>query len=144
MLQKTFMAKVEKVDRKCYIIDAKNKVLGRVAAKVADVLRGKHKAIYTPHVDTGDMVIIINAEQIKVTGNKMKDKIYDRYSGYIGGKKEVALQDLMKRNPTTALKLAIDRMIPRGPLGSKVQTKLRIYVGDQHPHQAQQPIKLDV
>jgi large subunit ribosomal protein L13 len=144
MIQKTFMAKAEKVERKCYLIDAKDKVLGRVAAKAADILRGKHKAIYTPHVDTGDMVVIINAEQVKVTGKKLRDKIYDRYSGYHGGHKEIALQDLMERNPTTALKLAIRRMIPRGALGSKVQTKLRVYVGDQHPHQAQQPIKLEI
>jgi large subunit ribosomal protein L13 len=144
MVSKTFMAKAENVERKCYLIDAKDKVLGRVAAKAASILRGKHKVIYTPHVDTGDMVVIINAEKIKVTGNKMTDKIYARYSGYAGGRKTIAFQDLMKKNPTTALELAVTRMIPKGPLGSKVKTKLRIYAGEKHPHTAQKPIALEI
>lgn len=143
-MQKTFMAKAEDLKRDCYLIDAKDKILGKVATKTASILRGKHKPIFTPHVDTGDMVVIINAEKIQVTGKKMKDKEYQRYSGYHGGQKTIKLEDLMQRAPTQALKLAITRMIPKGPLGNKMKTKLKIYAGEEHPHQAQKPITLDI
>ena len=138
------MAKANEVERKCYIVDAKDKILGRVAAKVASVLRGKHKAIFTPHCDTGDVVIITNAEKIRVTGNKLKNKIYQRYSGYPSGQKEVKLETMLEKAPTEVMRLAVKRMIPSGPLGNKVITKLKIYAGDKHPHQSQKPIPLEI
>lgn len=144
MMKNTYFAKAEEVQRNCYLIDANNKILGRVATKVAAILRGKHKRIFTPHVDTGDVVIIINAEKIRVTGKKLTDKIYQRYTGYPGGQKLLALQDLLKKKPEQVLELAINRMIPKGPLGNSVKRKLRIYAGDKHPHQAQKPIALEV
>ncbi len=143
-MKNTYFAKAEEVQRNCYLIDADNKILGRVATKAAAILRGKHKRIFTPHVDTGDVVIIINAEKIRVTGKKLTDKIYQRYTGYPGGQKLLALQDLLKKKPEQVLELAINRMIPKGPLGNRVKGKLRIYAGDKHPHQAQKPIALEV
>ncbi len=143
-INKTYMAKATEVDRKCYIIDAQDKVLGKIAAKAATILRGKHKPTYTPHVDTGDMVIIINAEKVKVTGNKLKNKTYQRYSGYHSGQKTIVLEDLLKRAPEKVMQLAVYRMIPSGPLGNQVKTKLKIYAGDKHPHQAQKPIPLEI
>ena len=143
-VQKTYMAKDSEVDRKCYIIDAKDKVLGRIATKAATILRGKHKPTFTPHVDTGDTVIIINAEKFRVTGNKMKQKEYQRYSGYHGGQKIMKLEEMLKRAPTEPLRLAINRMIPSGALGNAVKTKLKIYAGENHPHAAQKPIPLDI
>ena len=131
------------VERKCYIIDATDKILGRIATKAATILRGKHKVTYTPHVDTGDMVVIINAEKVRVTGNKMHQKEYQRYSGYHGGQKIMRLEEMLKRAPAKVLHLAITRMIPSGALGSKVKTKLKIYAGNKHPHTAQKPIPLE-
>jgi len=142
--QKTYMAKAHEVERKCYLIDAKDKVLGKIATKAATILRGKHKPTYTPHVDTGDTVVIINAEKVAVTGNKLKQKEYQRYSGYHGGQKIMKLNEMLKRAPTKVLELAITRMIPSGPLGSKVKKKLKIYAGDKHPHAAQKPIPLEI
>ena len=141
---KTYNAKKNQTVHNCYVVDAKDKILGRVAARVAAVLRGKHKAVYTPHVDTGDTVIVINAEKIRVTGKKMTDKIYERYTGYPSGKRVVALGDMLKKRPETVMRLAVERMIPSGPLGSKVLKKLRVYVGDKHPHAAQKPVVLEV
>ena len=144
MMKNTYFAKASDFQRNCYVIDANNKILGRVAAKAAAILRGKHKRIFTPHVDTGDVVIIINAEKIQVSGRKLTDKIYQRYSGYPGGQKFLALQDLLKKKPTEVLKLTIERMIQKGALGSDIKGKLRVYSGDKHPHQAQKPIPLEV
>lgn len=144
MIQKTYMAKAGEIEQKCYLIDAKDKILGRIATKAAVILRGKHKPIYTPHVDTGDHVIIINAEKVKVTGRKLEDKEYQRYTGYHSGRKVVSLQDMLKKAPTEVLRLAVNRMIPHGALGNKVRTKLRIYAGDKHPHQAQKPILIEI
>ncbi|MBP9854283.1 MAG: 50S ribosomal protein L13 [Candidatus Omnitrophica bacterium] len=144
MTQKTFMAKSNEVERKCYLIDAKDKVLGKVATKAADILRGKHKVIYTPHADTGDQVIIINAEKVAVTGNKLETKEYQKYSGFPSGQRIIKLKDFMKKSPTKVIQLAINRMIPSGALGNKAKSKLKIYVGDKHPHQAQKPILLEV
>ncbi|OGX08579.1 MAG: 50S ribosomal protein L13 [Omnitrophica WOR_2 bacterium GWF2_38_59] len=144
MIQKTYMAKSSEVEKKCYIIDADNKILGRIATKAASILRGKHKPTFTPHVDTGDMVIIINAEKVKVTGNKLKLKEYQRYSGYHSGQKSITLEELLKKSPTQVIKLAVNRMIPSGALGSQVKTKLKVYKGDSHPHQAQKPITLEI
>ncbi|MBF0478193.1 MAG: 50S ribosomal protein L13 [Candidatus Omnitrophica bacterium] len=142
--KKTYMAKAETVQRKCYVIDAADKVLGRVATKAAVLLRGKHKVTYTPHVDTGDMVIIINASKIKVTGAKLTDKFYLRYSGYSSGQQRVALKDMLQNKPTKVLELAIFRMIPKGALGSKIQDKLFVYADDKHPHIAQKPVAIDI
>ena len=142
--QKTYMANDASVVRKCYIIDATDKILGRLAAKAATILRGKHKPTFTPHVDTGDMVIVINAEKVKVTGNKLNDKEYQRFSGYPSGQKSIKLKDLQQRAPEKIIQLAVNRMIPSGPLGNKIRTKLKVYAGPEHPHTAQQPIVLDV
>ncbi len=141
-MQKTYMAKKAEITPNCYLLDANNKILGRIATKAAAILRGKHKRIFTPHVDCGDTVIIINAEKVRVTGKKLTDKEYQKYSGYPGGRKVISLEQLLAKRPTEVLKLAITRMIPKGPLGNHVKGKLKIYAGDKHPHQAQKPIPL--
>jgi large subunit ribosomal protein L13 len=138
------MARANEVEQKCYLIDAKDKVLGRIATKAATILRGKHKPTFTPHVDTGDMVVIINAEKIKVTGNKRQQKEYQRYSGYHGGQKTMTFDEMFERAPTQVLRLAINRMIPSGALGNKIRTKLKIYAGEDYPHKAQKPIPLEI
>ena len=143
-MQKTFMAKANEVERKCYVIDAKDQILGKVAAKAAVVLRGKHKTIFTPHVDTGDYVVIINAAKVRVTGNKLQQKEYQRYSGYPSGQRIVKLADMLANKPTKVIELAVKRMIPSGALGNKVLTKLKIYADEKHPHQAQKPIPLEI
>ena len=142
--QKTFLIKPNAVERKYYIIDAQDKILGRVAAKAAHILRGKHKRTYTPNVDCGDPVIIINAGKIRVTGKKLTDKIYQRYTGYPGGQRLTPLGVMLEKRPTVAMQLAVERMIPKGALGESVRRKLRIYAGDKHPHQAQKPVILEV
>ncbi|MCB9721832.1 MAG: 50S ribosomal protein L13 [Candidatus Omnitrophica bacterium] len=144
MKQKTFMANAQNTERQSYVIDATDKILGRVAAKAATVLRGKHKTTFTPHFDAGDNVIIINAEKIRVTGKKMEDKEYQRFSGYPSGQKTVKLKDLMAKNPAKVIELAVNRMIPSGPLGNQQRRKLKVYAGAEHPHQAQKPIALEV
>ena len=143
-MNKTYIAKPQDVIKQYYILDAKDKILGRVATKAAILLRGKHKPIFTPHVDTGDMVVVINADKVRVTGKKLTDKEYQRYSGYPSGQKRVKLADMLAQKPTEVLHLAIKRMIPQNKLGDKVLKKLRIYAGDKHPHQAQKPIVLNV
>ena len=142
-LNKTFLPKKEKIERKLYVIDATDKILGRVAAKAATILRGKHKVIYTPNMDTGDTVVIINASKIRVTGKKMTDKFYTNYSGYPSGLKITPFEVMLKKSPARVVRLAVDRMIPKGSLGSLVRTRLRVYSGDTHPHQAQKPIALN-
>ena len=143
-MQKTYVAKPAEIKRQCYLIDAKDKILGRVAAKAAALLRGKHKAIFTPHVDTGDMVVITNAKEVKVTGAKLTDKIYTRHSGYPGGRSIVTLEQMLKKAPTQVLELAVFRMLASGPLGNQIRKKLKIYPGDQHPHQSQSPIAVQI
>ena len=143
-MQKTYIAKSHEVQPKCYLVDAKDKILGRVAAKVAHILRGKHKVTFTPHVDCGDSVVIINVDKIRVTGKKLTDKIYSRYSGYPAGQRRVALGEMLEHRPEELMRLAVNRMIARGPLGFKIRTKLRVYKGDKHPHAAQKPIPLEV
>ncbi len=128
--------------RGCYLIDAEGKILGRVAARAATILRGKHKPTFTPHVDCGDTVVIVNAGKIRVTGRKMRQKVYQRYSGYPSGQKRVTLEKLMAKAPTQALRLAINRMIPSGPLGNRIRGRMRIYAGPEHPHAAQKPVLL--
>jgi len=141
---KTYLPKVEGMETKCYLIDAKNKVLGRIAAKAATILRGKHKRTYTPFLDCGDNVVIINASHVRVTGKKLTDKIQDRYTGFPSGYREVVLGDMIANRPATVIELAVSRMIPNGPLGYKQRGKLRVYADDKHPHAAQKPIVLEV
>ena len=140
---KTFMANPAKVERKWYLVDAEGKTLGRLASEVAKVLRGKNKPIFTPHEDTGDFVIIINAEKIKVTGKKLDQKIYYRHSDYVGGLKEITLRDQLKKHPDRVLEHAIKGMLPKGPLGNKMYGKLHVYAGPEHPHAAQKPEALE-
>lgn len=138
----TYMAKGETVERKWYLVDADGMVLGRLASQVASILRGKHKPIYTPHVDTGDHVIIINADKVVLTGNKLDQKKYVSHSGYRGGYKETVYRKLLQTKPEFAVYEAIRRMMPKGPLGRKMLTKLRVYKGPEHKNAAQQPEKL--
>jgi len=141
---KTYIPKPKDIKRQCYLIDAKDQILGKVAAKTATILRGKNKPTFTPHLDTGDNIIIINAAKIRVTGKKMTDKVYQRYSGYPSGQKSLTLEQLLKKAPTQVIRLAVNRMIPKGRLGNQVRRRLRVYAGDQHPHQAQKPIPLNI
>lgn len=141
---KTYVPKKEDIKRQWFVVDAKDKILGRLASKVALTLRGKHKPIFTPHLDTGDGVIVINAAKIKVTGRKLKQKVYRRYSGYPGGLREVVLEDLLAKKPETVIKLAVRRMLPGGALGADMLKKLKIYADDKHLHKAQNPVVLEV
>jgi large subunit ribosomal protein L13 len=136
---KTFMAKPGEVQQKWYIIDAAGKPLGRLAVEVARILRGKHKPTFTPHIDTGDFVIVINAEQTVLTGNKLNQKVYYRHSGYPGGLKETKYADLMSDKPERAVEKAVKGMLPHNRLGAQQVKKLKVYRGSEHPHQAQQP-----
>ena len=135
----TFLAKPNEVERKWYVVDAEGMVLGRLASQVASILRGKNKPTYTPNVDTGDHVIIINADKVVLTGNKLTDKIYYHHTGYVGHMKETPYGELMAEKPEFAVKKAIVGMLPKGPLGRKMATKLRVYAGAEHGHEAQKP-----
>ena len=143
-MKKTYVAKKEDIKRQWFIVDAKDKVLGRVATKVAAILIGKHKPIFTPHVDTGDGVIVINASKVKITGRKLKQKVYRRYSGYPGGLREVTLETMLARKPETVMKLAVRRMVPQSKLGVVMFRKLKVYAQEQHTHQAQKPVVLEI
>jgi large subunit ribosomal protein L13 len=141
---KTFSAKSETVRRDWYIVDADGKTLGRLATELARRLRGKHKPEYTPHVDTGDYIIVVNAEKIRVTGRKLKDKLYYRHTGYVGHMKSEPLEKLLARAPEQAIELAVKGMLPRNPLGRQMFKKLKVVRGAEHPHAAQQPISLEL
>ena len=141
---KTFMANPQTVERKWYIVDAKGQTLGRLASRVASVLTGKSKPTYTPHVDTGDYVIVINAEKIKLTGNKLQQKKYYRHTGYPGGRKEVAYKDLIATKPEFVIEKAVKGMLPKNKLARKQIKKLKVYAGSEHNHQAQKPEVLDI
>lgn len=143
-MKTTVMAKSETVVRKWYVVDATNIPLGRVASQVAAVLRGKNKPIYTPHVDTGDFVIVINTDKMVLTGNKLQDKKYFHHSGYPGGIKEATYKDLMEKKSDFVLEKAIKGMLPKNSLGKKMFQKLKVYKGSEHPHQAQQPVELKI
>ena len=136
---KTFMASPATIDRKWYVVDATDMTLGRLASEVAKVLRGKNKAIFTPHIDTGDYVIVINAEKVKVTGKKLDQKVYYRYSEYVGGMKETTLREMLAKKPEKVVELAVKGMLPKGPLGNQMYTKLYVYAGPEHKHAAQKP-----
>ena len=139
---KTFSAKPETVKRDWYVIDADGLTLGRLATELARRLRGKHKPEYTPHVDTGDYLVVVNAEKVKVTGNKSKDKMYYRHTGYIGGIKSMSFNQMIDHAPERVIQLAVKGMLPKGPLGRAMQAKLKVYAGAAHPHAAQQPQEL--
>ena len=138
---KTFMASPSTIDRKWYVVDATGCTLGRLSSEVAKVLRGKNKAIFTPHIDTGDYVIVINADKIKVTGKKLDQKIYYHHSDYVGGMKETTLREMLNKKPERVIELAVKGMLPKGPLGRQMMTKLHVYAGAEHGHEAQ---KLEV
>ena len=136
---KTFMASPATIERKWYVVDATDMTLGRLASEVAKVLRGKNKAIFTPHIDTGDNVIVVNAAKIKVTGKKMDQKIYYHHSDYVGGMKETTLREKLAKKPEQVIELAVKGMLPKGPLGRQMYTKLHVYAGPEHKHEAQKP-----
>ena len=140
----TFSAKSETVQRDWYVVDAAGKTLGRLSTELARRLRGKHKPVYTPHVDTGDYLVVINAEKIHVTGNKLADKKYHRFTGYIGNLKTTSLRDLLAAHPERVIEIAVKGMLPKNPLGRQMARKLKVYSGSNHPHAAQQPQVLDI
>jgi large subunit ribosomal protein L13 len=138
------MAKKGSVEQNWYVVDAENKVLGRLATELARILRGKHKPDFTPHVDTGDYVIVINAEKVNLTGNKLKDKVYYSHSGYPGGIKSITAENLKAKKPEALIRLAVKGMLPKNRLGRKLFKKLKVYAGGEHPHQAQQPKPIEI
>ena len=141
---RTFTAKKEEIERDWYVVDAEGQTLGRLASRIAPIIRGKHKPIYTPHLDCGDFVIVINAEKVRVTGRKLDQKLYHRHSGYPGGLKSISLRDQLDKHPERVLQAAIKGMLPKNKLGRQMIKKLKVYAGDSHPHQAQQPKPLEL
>ena len=136
---KTYMANPDKIERKWYVVDAEGATLGRLASEIAKVLRGKNKPEYTPHIDTGDYVIVVNAEKVKVTGKKLQQKIYYNHSDYVGGMRETTLAEMMDKKPEQVIELAVKGMLPKGPLGRTMMNKLHVYAGPEHKQQAQKP-----
>lgn len=136
---KTYMANPDKIERKWYVVDAEGATLGRLASEIAKVLRGKNKPEYTPHIDTGDYVIVVNAEKVKVTGKKLQQKIYYNHSDYVGGMKETTLAELLAKKPEKVIELAVKGMLPKGPMGRDMIKKLHVYAGAEHANQAQKP-----
>ena len=136
---KTYMPGAKTIERKWYVIDATDQTLGRLATQIATVLRGKHKPIYTPYLDTGDYVIVVNAEKVKVTGKKLEEKIYWHHTGWIGGQKKTSLKRMLQIHPERVVEHAVKGMLPKGPLGRQMYRKLHVYAGAEHPHQAQKP-----
>jgi len=143
-LAKTYSAKPGEIPRQWYLVDAADKILGRLASEIAKRLQGKHKPGYTPHVDSGDYIVIVNAERVQVSGNKRKNKIYYRHSGYPGGLKSASFERLIEKRPERVLQLAVKRMLPKGPLGRAMFRKLKVYAGTAHRHAAQQPTPLEL
>lgn len=141
---KTYFATNENIDHKWYVVDASGKVLGRLASQIAKVLRGKHKPEFTPHADAGDYIVVINAEHIKVTGKKEKEKMYYTHSGYPGGIKQAAFEKLQAKDPTRVIEIAVKGMMPKNPLGRAMLRKLKVYAGSEHPHTAQQPTEINL
>ncbi|MFN3534346.1 MAG: 50S ribosomal protein L13 [Desulfatiglandales bacterium] len=136
---KTYMAKKNEVERRWFVVDASDKILGRLATQIAMKLRGKDRPTFTPHVDAGDFVVVINAEKVRVTGKKLNDKFYYRHSGYLGGLKVTPLRDMLQKKPEEVIRLAVKGMLPKNRLGRQLIKKLKVYSGPEHPHQAQQP-----
>ena len=141
---KSFMASPSTIERKWYVVDATGHTLGRLASEIASILRGKNKPTYTPHIDTGDYVIVVNADKIQVTGKKLDQKVYYNHSDYVGGMKETTLREKMAKKPEDVIRLAVKGMLPKGPLGRSMITKLHIYAGPEHNHQAQKPEVLEI
>lgn len=141
---KSFMASPSTIERKWYVVDAEGKTLGRLASEVAKVLRGKNKPTFTPHIDTGDYVIVVNAAKVQVTGKKLDQKIYYRHSGYVGGQKQTTLREMMNKKPERVIELAVKGMLPKGPIGSQMLSKLHVYAGPEHEQQAQKPEALNI
>lgn len=143
-MKRTYVTKSEDVQRDWYVVDARGQTLGRLASEVAQIVRGKHKPIYSPSVDVGDYVIVVNADQVRVTGRKLDQKMYYRHSGYPGGLKEVSLRRMLKEHPTRVIEHAVRGMLPKNRLGRKMVKKLKVYAGPAHPHEAQQPKPLEL
>ena len=141
---KTFVAKEHEITKNWYLVDAENRIVGRLATQIAVHLRGKHKPIFTPHADTGDFIVVINADKVVLTGAKWDKKIYYRHSGYVGGLKQITARKLLEKKPEEILRFAVKRMLPKNSLGRRQLKKLKIYAGPDHPHQAQQPEKLEI
>jgi len=141
---KTFVAKEHEVEKKWYLIDARDKVLGRLASEIATLLRGKHKPIFTPHMDAGDYVVVVNADKVLLTGDKLQKKMYYRHSGYVGGLKEIPAKDMLQKRPENLIRLAVKGMLPKNSLGRRQLKKLKIYASPDHPHEAQEPEKLEI
>ena len=141
---RTYAVKASEIERQWYLVDAQGKTLGRLASEIAKILRGKHKPTYTPHLDTGDYVVVVNAEKIHVTGNRLDSKRYYRYSGYPGGLKSVPLREMLEKHPTRAIRYAVKGMLPKNRLGRAMIRKLKVYAGNEHPHEAQKPVSLDL
>ena len=141
---KTYQAKKEEVDHQWYLVNAEGKILGRLATELAKILRGKNKPAFTPHVDTGDFVIVVNTGKVVLTGKKMKDKIYYHHTGYPGGIKEISAEKLLAKKPTEMLRIAVKGMLPKNSLGRQMLQKLKIYAGPDHPHEAQKPVPLEI
>lgn len=144
MKTKTFVTKPSDIQRQWWVVDAEGQTLGRLASKIAPILRGKHKPTYTPHLDNGDFVIIINCDKIVVTGNRLDDKNYYRHSGYMGGLKTMTLREMMNKHPNRVIEQAVRGMLPKGPLGRAMLKKLKVYAGSEHPHSAQSPQVLEL
>lgn len=143
---KTYIAKEKEVmdARRWFVVDAENQVLGRMASRIASILKGKHKPMYSPHQDVGDFVVVVNAEKIRVTGNKLSDKVYHHHTGYPGGQKTTTLQQMLQKHPDRVIELAVKRMLPKNVLGRSMFLKLKVYAGPEHPHKAQLPEQLDL
>jgi large subunit ribosomal protein L13 len=141
---RTFTAKKAEIERNWYVVDAEGETLGRLASRIAPVLRGKHKTVYTPYLDCGDYVVVVNAEKVRVTGRKLDQKFYHRYSGYPGGLSSISLRDQLVKHPERVLQAAVRGMLPKNKLGRQMLKKLKVYAGDSHPHQAQQPKPLQL
>jgi large subunit ribosomal protein L13 len=141
---KTYQAKKEELEQKWYLVNAEGKVLGRLATELAKILRGKNKPTYTPHLDTGDFIIVVNAGKLTLTGKKMKDKIYYHHTGYPGGIKEMSAEKLLAKKPTEMIRMAVKGMLPKNSLGRQMFRKLKVYAGPNHPHEAQKPISIEI
>ena len=141
---KTYVPKNAEINRRWFVVDAQGKVLGRLASEIAQILRGKHKPMFTPHLDVGDYVVVINAEKVRLTGNKAEDKAYFRHTGYMGGEKFIPFKDMIEKHPDRVIELAVKGMLPKNNLGRLMRRKLKVYAGPNHPHEAQQPERLEV
>ena len=144
MRSRTYSAKPNEVERGWLLVDAEGVVLGRMASRIARILQGKHRPIYTPHIDTGEFVVVVNAEKVLLTGKKMDQKVYHRYTGWAGGLKETTVRTMLERKPTEIVRLAVRRMLPKTKMGRRMMKKLKIYAGNEHPHEAQDPKPLDI